>query len=102
MDGPGERRDWEAASIGRSEMSSGFISMAGTLAYPLELCALLNGPRGSITKKETSIMHGRNADARREVLTLSPMVDVKSTYSPAPIKPAPPVPLPQAARLNGP
>ena len=55
-----------------------------------------------MTKKDRSMMAGRNADARREVLTDRPMVDVKSTYNPAPISPAPPVPLPQAARENGP
>ena len=66
------------------------------------LCARLSGPCGRMTKKDSSIMHGRKADASSEVLTLNPMVEVRRTYSPAPTSPAPPVPLPHAARLNGP
>lgn len=42
-------------------------------------------------------MNGRKAQASKLVLTLSAIVLVSKTYKPAPIKPAPPVPLPHAA-----
>ena len=61
-----------------------------------------NGPWGRITKKARSMKHGRKADAMRDVLTLNPIVVVNKTYKPAPTSPAPPVPLPQAARERGP
>lgn len=51
-------------------------------------------------KNDMSIMKGRKAQDIRLVLTLRPSVLVNSTYSPAPNNPAPPVPLPHAARLK--
>ena len=53
-------------------------------------------------KNARSITQGRKADASRLFLILNPIVAVNRTYSPAPIRPAPPVPLPHAARDNGP
>lgn len=47
-------------------------------------------------------MQGKNAEAKRLVLTDNPIMVVKRTYNPAPAKPAPPVPLPHAARLKCP
>lgn len=101
-EGPGDRRDCAAESIGSSETSSESMSIVGMSEYAFVLCARRSGPRGNITKNDRSIMQGRKADASNEVLTLSPMVEVRRTYSPAPTNPAPPVPLPQAARLRGP
>ena len=57
------------------------------------------GSSGRTIKKDRSIITGSMADTMSVVLTLRPRVDVKSTYSPAPASPAPPVPLPHAARL---
>lgn len=53
-----------------------------------------------MTKKLMSMIIGRKADARIVVLTDKPIHVVKTTYNPAPAKPAPPVPLPQAASPN--
>lgn len=53
-------------------------------------------------KKLTSIITGRNAEAKIVFLLLSPKVVVANAYAPAPMSPAPPVPLPQEARLKGP
>ncbi len=62
----------------------------------------LNGSRGRTAKKLTSMMTGRNDEAKRLFRTLKPRVVVAKEYAPAPTNPAPPVPLPQAARLKGP
>ena len=55
-----------------------------------------------MTKKPASMTIGRNDDANSVSLLLSRNVVVASAYAPAPINPAPPVPLPQAAKLKGP
>ena len=57
---------------------------------------------GRITKKLTSMMAGRKADAKIVFWLLSPKVVVANAYAPAPMSPAPPVPLPQDAKLKGP
>lgn len=53
-------------------------------------------------KNEMSIMKGRNAHVKSDVLTRSPSVLVRKMYNPDPARPAAPVPLPHAAKLNGP
>ena len=55
-----------------------------------------------MTKKLKSMTAGRHAEASNVVRTLNPNVFVARAYAPAPIKPAPPVPLPHAARLQDP
>ena len=45
---------------------------------------------------------GRKALASNVLLTLSPRLVVARAYAPAPMSPAPPVPLPHAARENSP
>ena len=60
------------------------------------------GPRGRTRKKLSNITIGNNEEAKRLDCTLRPNVVVAKEYAPAPTKPAPPVPLPQAARLKGP
>lgn len=53
-------------------------------------------------KKARGIINGRNAQVSKLVRMERPMVLVRSTYNPAPTRPAPPVPLPHAAKENGP
>ena len=64
--------------------------------------AAFKGPPGKIRKKLISITAGRQADANRVALTVNRNSVVARAYAPAPMRPAPPVPLPQAARLKGP
>lgn len=89
------------ASRGSSEL----LSLSG-VTIPLLLEKFpresLNGPCGSTMKKLTSMMAGRNDEAKRLFRTLKPRVVVAKEYAPAPTNPAPPVPLPHAARLKGP
>lgn len=60
------------------------------------------GALGRMAKKLTTMIAGRQAAARSVDLTLSPIEVVATAYAPAPTSPAAPVPLPQAAKLNGP
>ena len=97
----------EESSAARSRASSSFAaskswsSCAPETTDSRDRVALFRGPRGRMMKKLTTIIAGRQADARRVVRTLKPNDVVASAYAPAPIRPAPPVSLPQAARLNG-
>lgn len=100
--GPGARREDAAEVIGRSSMSSASMSWVGRSVYSFVFEARRNGPWGRMTKKARSMKQGRKADDSRDVLTLNPIVVVRSTYRPAPTNPAPPVPLPHAAREKGP
>ena len=102
MLGPGARREDAAEGVGRVVMSESVMSWVGREVYSSVVEAWWRGSGGRMKKKDRSMMQGRKADARRDVLTLRPIVVVSRTYNPAPIKPAPPVPLPQAARENGP
>ena len=61
-----------------------------------------SGFLGRMMKKLRSITTGRKADAKIVCLLLSPKVVVAKAYAPAPMSPAPPVPLPQDAKLKGP
>jgi hypothetical protein len=79
VEGPGERRDWEAESMGSEETSSESIPIVRTPAWPSLLCARRSGPCGTMTKNDSSIMQGRKADASSEVLTLRPIVEVRRT-----------------------
>ena len=63
---------------------------------------LFRVPRGKTMKKLMSMKIGRYADVSNAPLELIPKLVVATAYIPAPTKPAPPVPLPQAAKLNGP
>lgn len=108
--GPGARRA-EVESDNSSGVPSGVkmvmtssleTSTLGTSAEDLDALERCKGSKGRTMKKATSIMLGSKADVISVVLTLSPIVDVRRTYSPAPINPAPPVPLLHAARLSGP
>ncbi len=103
---------FEDPSASRSRLSlsrcSSSPSSSSTVVslYPsstgLIVSFLVSGLRGRIKKKLISMMIGRKADARSAVLLLNPNDVVASAYAPAPISPAPPVPLPQAAKLKGP
>lgn len=74
-------------------------SVVGLSAGDASFFMRCKGSSGRTMKKDTSMIAGSIADTINVVLTLSPIVDVKSTYSPAPANPAPPVPLLHAARL---
>jgi len=88
-------------SVFSPEVSSSCSVPAAALASLL-VCRLASEPWGSMRKKLTSMMIGRKADAKSVFLLLRPIEFVASAYAPAPISPAPPVPLPHAARLKGP
>lgn len=63
---------------------------------------LRRGPGGRMRKKLTSMIRGNNEKHSKLVRTLMPRLVVAMAYAPAPIKPAPPVPLPHAARAKCP
>lgn len=60
------------------------------------------GPSGRMRKNDMSMIKGKKAETIKDVLTFKANVLVKNTYTPAPARPAPPVPEPQAARLKEP
>lgn len=76
--------------------------LSPSTAVAAEISFLDKGPRGKMMKKLINRTMGKKADAKRVFLLLNPSVDVATTYAPAPTSPAPPVPLPHAAKLNGP
>ena len=87
--------------------SSSSLSVSGIDASAVKESCLVKGlgligSRGRMMKKLIINTTGRQAEAKMVALTLSPNVVVAKAYAPAPIKPAPPVPLPHAARLRGP